>query len=560
MLRRYFIIALSAMSIGGSLVVNGCGTSVDDNCFNMNTPCADQDASRESGGPTTDGAGDTSNCCTEGDSESGSGDHDSSGTDGNGPDGAPSCDASAFFICNGGCHSVTADPSDPCIVTEQFAVFVAPTGNDASGDGSRAKPYATTKYAVEHAGGKPRAYVCAGTYADAITLGASSPAINIIGGFDCSTWAYTPSSSQTVVQPVPGTIPLVLDGVTAAIAISNMSFTAASVTGQDTNGNGFSSIAAVVKNTTSVTFQSCSFTAGAGAPGKSGTTPTTPLPPGTKGNDADINSNAGGAQVTCSCPSGTASVGGEGGNGVPVGIGVDAGAPTNGSDGNPVLSPNHGSAAPSSTATCSPGQAGVKGMKGADAPSPSTNATIVGGALTATGGAAGTFGGTGQGGGGGGGGYAPDSLHPIGNGGGGGGCGGCGGYGGPGGGGGGSSISVLAIHSNVTFESCTLHTSSAGAGGSGAQGQAGSGFYNHGNNQTNGCPGGNGGNGGTGGAGAGGSGGHSVGVAFQGSAPTLDTSTKASIVTGSLGAKGPGGNPGANDGLPGLSAPTVPVP
>jgi hypothetical protein len=68
------------------------------------------------------------------------------------------------------------------------------------------------------------------------------------------------------------------------------------------------------------------------------------------------------------------------------------------------------------------------------------------------------------------------------------------------------------------------------------------------------CNGGNGGTGSTGGAGGGGAGGVSIGILYRGTAPTADGTT--SITPAGAGTPGTGGDPGKNDGAPGVTAAT----
>src|SRR4051794_31836284 len=51
-------------------------------------------------------------------------------------DGGLTC-GSGSFVCEKACHSMTASPTDPCVVNETLAVFVSKTGVDAAGKGTR---------------------------------------------------------------------------------------------------------------------------------------------------------------------------------------------------------------------------------------------------------------------------------------------------------------------------------------------------------------------------------------------------------------------------------------
>ncbi len=77
---------------------------------------------------------------------------------------------------------LTGDPaSAPCSVSDANGVFVSPSGSDASGDGRQAHPYASIGVAVTKAkaAAMVRVFVCAGTYADALSLGASASGTKI---------------------------------------------------------------------------------------------------------------------------------------------------------------------------------------------------------------------------------------------------------------------------------------------------------------------------------------------------------------------------------------------
>ncbi len=453
-----------------------------------------------------------------------------------------------WFACNGTCHSTTAGPTDPCYVTEQFGVFVATNGSDATGNGTRAAPYATMGYAVQHAGGLPNVFTCQGTYPGQVSLGSSSPAITIYGGFNCSsaTWTYAASAPQmVVVQPPAGTIPLVINSVTAAVTIANMTFKAANASGQDSAGNGLSSVAVFANASPNITMKGVSLQAGSAANGNGNTPPGAnysggTAPAGESPQTGDAGTTAPGSLT---CGDGTTSSGG-------------AGGPTS-----PALGGANGSSNP--VATTTPGYDGAGGGGGASvtshcgfgndgaqgAPGAMGNGALSWGTLSSTGwtpasGADGHNGSPGEGGGGGGGATLPLSAGASG------GSGGCGGAGGHGGGGGGSSFALLALNSPVSLVSCTLSTSNAGSGGAGGAGQAGQSGGNGGVATLAGaCSGGYGGNGGGGGGAGGGAAGLSVGVAYVGSSvPLLDSVT--TFTGGGVSGQSTGGSGGGGGSNP----------
>ncbi len=451
------------------------------------------------------------------------------------------CDAPNYFLCNGTCHSNTAGPTDSCYVTESFGVFVSPNGSDSSGKGTRAAPYATIGYAVQHAAGLPNVFTCQGTYTGQVNLGSSTPAITIYGGFSCpsaTAWTYTASApSMVTVATAAGTIPLVINGVTAAVTIANMTFKAANASGQDANGNGLSSIAAFANASPNITMNTVALQAGNATGGVSNASPSAnyaggTAPSGEGPSDPDAGTYPSGGSVQCL--NGNTSGGGVGGPSSPTigggaGVWSPPGTTTTGYDGR--------AGGANCSPTADPGASGAGGSAGTGASDWGTLNVSAANPWTPLAGAKGGYGNPGEGGGGGG------SLGGVA--GSGGGSGGCGGTGGPAGGGGGSSFGLLASNSPVTLTGCTIKTGNGGGGGQGGSGEAGQAGGAPGQAGLGGCSGQYGGNGGGGGGGGGGAGGLSVGIAYVGTF----SSTPASFAAGSAGTAGSGGaggNPGTN--------------
>src|SRR5487761_1992298 len=203
MLRRSIIFVFTTTCLGAAVAASGCGVNPAFDCTNRNISCGDDDAglTAHSDAQTSDtasnDAGPNAACCAASgvdgpvvippDSSdaaaacSGS-DPDHCGAscaqcsgppsgNGNAVCSAGTCGitcAGNYFLCNGDCHALSADPSDACVVAESIGVFVAPAGQDAAGKGTRAAPFATIGYAVQHANGHPRVYVQAGTYVGAV--------------------------------------------------------------------------------------------------------------------------------------------------------------------------------------------------------------------------------------------------------------------------------------------------------------------------------------------------------------------------------------------------------
>jgi len=461
------------------------------------------------------------------------------GADGDGGVDVP--DAQKPADCNETADAVSADAKG-CVV-DSFALFVDGSAGDDANDGSKARPLKTIGAAIAKVGstGKRRIYVCgSATYAEHLSM---TTAVNLYGGFACTTWEPD-RNAKAKVAPTDKGYALHIDTVSAAVVVSDLELFAADAGDLE---DGTSSIA-VFANKTNVTFLRAVIHASNGAKGAAG-------PAGAPGKISKVSSGSadatgnpgsganGGARKECTCDSSSdLTVGGAGG---PGGLGggngepnYNAAAPDNGAPGLPAVGGN-----------C---DANSSGHRGADAP-PARDATppTTQGTLDATGwhptrGADATENGKpGQGGGGGG------ALNAS-TGGSGGGCGGCGGFAGKGSGGGGASVAVLANESTVTLNASTLETRAGGEGG--LAGAGGLGAEGGSTAAAGACLGGKGGNGANGGAGAGGAGGVSIGVLYKGTAPVIDAATTISV--GSPGAGGKGGKSPGNDGPIGVAEKT----
>ncbi len=424
----------------------------------------------------------------------------------------------------------------PACIDNGIGVFVDGKGGDDTNLGTKAKPFKTISHALDKVGGKPRIYICEGSYAEEVTI-TQQNAASLAGGLACADWSYSGK------RPIIGksNVTLVVDSVTKPLVISDLQFESA-----DAVNPGDSSITAFVKNSSDVTFRRVKLTAGKGHDGATGTTkPNWSAVPQSDPTIAGHNANGanGGTSHACMlCVDTVDSTGGKGGGG---GL-----TPLAGDDGKPNLNgkaPNDGVGG---AAGC---KAGDNGAVAADAVQADGAKTI--GTLDATGwtpgsGVNGKNGGPGQGGGGGGG----AGTLAGGGGGGGGACGGCGGGGGVAGSGGGASVALGIFASKVTLVTSELISNTAGKGGNGAPAQAGQNGGFGGQPGAGACAGGNGGVGGAGGSGGGGAGGVAAGVLFQGTKPTLDDATKNKITVASATAgKGTGGGSSAGDGIDGVT-------
>ena len=456
-----------------------------------------------------------------------------------------------------GCDG-TKDPSEAsCQVVDEVGIFVDSAGG--AGDGTKGKPVTTIAKGIELAkvANKGRVYVCKGTYAEAVLLDASKDGVSIYGGFKCSDWSY--AKEATLITPAAVGFALTIKRTAAAITIADLEFRAKAA-----EADGESSIAGFVSDASSVTLKRVKLVAAAGKDGKSGAAVADFA--GRAPDGISVVGTTPGGPSTNTCTTGN-SVGGQGG-------GNNQGGGTGTPMGLPEVPPLATGTGGDTAQSCGAGGAhdGAYGVAGG----PGSGAAEA--HLTATGwatgnGTAGGNGGTAQGGGGGAGkaGY-----------GGGGGAGGCGGLGGNPGTGGGSSIALASYRSGVSLAGCTLVAENGRDGGKGANGQKGQlGSANIGNPLSGGCGGALGGHGGSGGGGGGGAGGSSIGIAYQGTAPTLDgapvadAATFAGVTIGSAGGKGlkgtggpatqtaaPASNPGLDgtDGVAGVAKAVSAVP
>lgn len=428
-----------------------------------------------------------------------------------------------------------ATPIDKCIDTptaaecldDTAAIFVdVARANDASADGTRARPYGNLKLALDRiTATRRRVYVCEGRYVEKLVLEARHERVSIIGGMDCSWKASTN-------RPVIGTSP------EAAVVVGVRGVALASVD-IEASDNATGSSVALLAASAEVTLKNVRLVAGAGGPGVDGTLVPhtypassllqgkTPAPPVAA---AEVSYNA------CPGANATTTVGGRGG------------APGfNGGNGTPMYGTG---GAGGTTSVCNMGGDGVNGdngPNGKDGDGAMRPGDFVERLWTPARGADGENGRVGQGGGGGGGNggfYA-----------GGGGAGGCGGAGGSGGSGGGGSIALASVFATINATSTAFVTKSGGNGGNGASGQAGqSGGTGGAGENGPACDGATGGRGGNGGAGGGGAGGVSVGVLYKGTAPTL---TLPEFTRGAGGRRGLGAN--GNNGADGVSVDVLPL-
>lgn len=428
-------------------------------------------------------------------------------------------------------------------------IFMTPSGNDATGDGSRANPFASIAKAADvaktHTG---HVFACEGAYAaDEAFVPAG---VSIHGGFACEL-GWSKGTARTVLSGKPGKIALRIAGNGESVVED------VDVIAPDATEPGASAIAVFVQNAT-ITFTRSSFTAGAGAKGADAvfssntegpSVASDPLIKGEDGHNACLGGALGnlGAEGRAN-PFALSAKGGTGG------IGLEAKG-EKGEDGQILFDAISGlGGAGAGATTCLPGLNGHNGNDGDVGTAAKGNGAISYHGYVGVAGGQGKIGSDGQGGGGGGG--AKGKLNCYGASGGGGGAGGKGGLGGEGGRAGGSSFALAVVNAKITFANVVLASAAGGAGGSGAPGaNGGVGGYGGAAGGTGGnagvtvsCNGGDGGAGGKGGEGGGGHGGHSAAIAFVGDKPSE------AGLTSKLGAAGIGGGGDVLHGEDGLAA------
>jgi hypothetical protein len=425
------------------------------------------------------------------------------------------------------CDPAKSPTLESCLVSDEFAIFVSPLGND-SGTGSKSDPLLSLAAALTLGEQQNKPVLACSTTTDFFAAPLElTGEINAraYGGFRCDDWSWS-ADERSLIAPEAG-VALKLESVSGSLAIKNFEFRAPDA---DASEPGASSIAAIATNSEDVTFRRVTIAAGNGAAGVNGEEIAPYSGPNFDGLPAQ--GEAGGDPRTptqCLCET----LGGSGGDAVGNQVG-DPGSPDYG--GGKGGTPDPDCATP-------PGRSGKAAPTAAEAgPGAATFGTLNGVSWEPAPGEPGSPGAPGQGGG----------AGAATGGGGGGACGGCGGKGGNPGTGGGGSIALIAVNSRLTFTESVLQTGNGGAGGDGASGQTGQVGGTGGERAGKGCDGGNGGDGAAGGPGGGGAGGMTVGIVYRGVVP--DTAG-ISFVLGDAGPRGQGGADG-NFGISGKLAET----
>jgi hypothetical protein len=566
---------LAAASVGATVLVIApfVLTSCDDvpDCTTRRD-CPSDLASGSSGtaggngnGAGTSGAsGRSGNAGTTGTSGT-SGRAGASGTAGTGADSGA---AGAPSMCDGS----RSPEVESCVISDDYGLFVSATGDDTTGDGTEAAPYATLTMALTKTEILKRVYVCAAEYKEPSTLEIPG-GVSIYGGFGCDggAWTYDSANNKASLKPQSPIGAEIRSG--GGVSLTDLSITATDATGPGGNSFGLMVI------DSGVALTRVEIKAGSGAIGSAGVdgvngadgTDATSAQNGKTAICGGVDDNVGAswpAQSACNVRGG---VGGTGYASLP---------PTAGGPGVPadhVTPPGVSNGGlPATMAGAAPMSGGLAGSNG-DAGAVGAAAPDIGGfnaqGYTVASGGDGGNGYPGQGGGGGGAsmGIKNQSVSCTGASGGAGGMGGCGGTRATGGKGGGASVAVFSWNSPVMLVTSSLLASNGGAGGKGGKAGTGGlgkrggtgGDANSGSGIGSGGDGGKGGLGGNGGNGAGGTGGPSIAIAYSTMEPVVDELSTLTLGAGGLpGAGGTYGNPDtkAADGKTGLSVNQYKIP
>lgn len=500
-------------------------------------------------------------------------------TEDGGQDSAPAIPTS---VVNGGaCSNARLPTEDACVLNDVFGVFVsASKGNDASGDGTRAKPFATLKRAITAAAPtKKRVYACNEHYTESVTL---ADGVTMFGYLDCARdWAVTPAVLADVQAPASPALTAV--GMTTPTRVEGFAFTA-----PPGKVGAPSSIGFVATGVTDLSLVNVRVIAGDALDGTSGVEPAQAVNGSNLGGaDNVIAEKCAADSLLCRSVHG----GKSGGTNDCGGVGVTGGAGGSGGFGGiyyvgpgPVggppkvvsvtEAPGLGDALTATAATAQGGTAAKAGANGANGANGTNGTSSTGGVITTSGytpgdGVAGTSGGAGQGGGGGAGvpvASSSDIGTWFGSPGAGGGAGGCPGVAGAAGKGGGGSIAVIVTSSKLAFTDSTIESGRGGNGGRGTFGSVRTTGGVAGANVSGQAPAGagSGGDGGRSGISGHGAGGPSIGIAYKGDKPTL-TNTKPKVGAPGAGhaeeSRNTGGEPKTIPAAPaGPSATAYPIP
>src|SRR5215213_9301610 len=113
-----------------------------------------------------------------------------------------------------------ADPKDaPKCVVSDYGIFVDATTGSDNNTGSKELPVKTITSALTKLNGRPRIYVCEGTYPESVKL---TSAVSIFGGFACNTWEY--NGNKPSIAPNAGVAAIEIVGGSSPMRIADLAF------------------------------------------------------------------------------------------------------------------------------------------------------------------------------------------------------------------------------------------------------------------------------------------------------------------------------------------------
>ena len=146
------------------------------------------------------------------------------------PDGAVLDGGDSGFDAPPNCD-LKKDPKDSleCIV-DSVGIFVSAAGADTN-DGTRARPVATIGKALSVVGGRPRIYVCEGTYEGSVDI---TKSVSVYGGLKCD---WTPTTSHPVIVGSKPSYALQVAALNVAIVDVDVGGKAGAVAGEAASRN-----------------------------------------------------------------------------------------------------------------------------------------------------------------------------------------------------------------------------------------------------------------------------------------------------------------------------------
>ena len=237
-----------ALGTALSLVGSACSNSASDCRELLSCPAevAGAGTSGVAGGKGGNGSGGLGNA---------GGDAALGGVNGGGRSGA----GGEAGIGGGDCDDVKSPTEESCLVSDEFAVFVSPNGDD-NNDGTQGTPLASLTKAVEVAAGDKLVLVCDATYNEHVSITAGA---RVYGGFKCTDWSA--EAAKPLFKPTTAGPALKIDGVADEVLVEGVSFEVG-----DAVAAGGTALTALVNASPKVTLRSVSLKAGKGKAGANG--------------------------------------------------------------------------------------------------------------------------------------------------------------------------------------------------------------------------------------------------------------------------------------------------